>query len=208
MMIKVRSIFFIVSLICIAWGANGCAFSSDLLFEPPPVTPPALQGTPKVTSTSAPLPSEPYIPPTTVPCAYAWTNKDLPDESAFVQEALKKAGLGDVEAALSAYGENCLDTTTDTIISFTAMQTDFFFSIPVDDINNRAELGNLAEKILRVVAQFPPGKVPGVNTGYVGLVYSTGREEKRLWFQVAQGMRALESGLIGEAMFDGLSTNP
>ena len=125
------------------------------------MTPAALLGTPKVTSTSAPRSSDTPIPPTIVPCAYVWANKDLPDESAFVQEELKKAGLGDVEAALSAYGENCLDTATDTIVGFTAMQTDFFFSIPTDDLNNRAELGNRAAKILRVVALFRPERCPG-----------------------------------------------
>jgi hypothetical protein len=206
-MIRVRSILLIVSFACVLGGASGCAFATDLLFEPPPVTPAALLGTPKVTSTSAPRSSDTPIPPTIVPCAYVWANKDLPDESAFVQEELKKAGLGDVEAALSAYGENCLDTATDTIIGFTAKQTDFFFSIPADDLNNRAELGNWAAKILRVVALFPPGKVPGVNSGYVALVYSNGREETRLWFPVSQGARALENGLDGEAMFDGLSAN-
>jgi hypothetical protein len=116
--------------------------------------------------------------------------------------------LGEVEAAISAYGENCLDTATATIVSFTAKQTDFFFSIPTNDLDNRTELGNRAAKILRVVALFPPGKVPGTNTGYVALVYNNGREEKRLWFPISQGARALENGLDGESLFDWLSTNP
>jgi hypothetical protein len=205
MIVRRRPIFIGVIMVCIAWGMSGCSFSSDLFFEPPPVTPVSLQATPKVTSTAIPLPSDTPLPPTIVPCAFVWANKDLPDETAIVQEALKTAGLGDVEAALSAYGENCLDTFSDTIVRFAAKQTDFFFSIPVNDLTNRAEMGDLAAKILRVAAQFPPGTVPGTNPGYVALVYSNGRDEVRLWFLVEDGMRALKNSTNGEALFDSLS---
>lgn len=194
-----------LALLCLTWTTTGCVFSTDLLFEPPPVTPPALISPQPPTPTSIPRPSDTPVPPTPMQCAYAWANKDLPDETAFVQDALKKAGQGDVEAALSAYGENCLNTATDSIIGFTAMQTDFFFSIPVDDLNNRLVMGQRAAQILRVVAQFPPGKVPGVNTGYVALVYGDGRDEKRLWFKVEMGLGALDNGVDGEALFDLLS---
>jgi hypothetical protein len=187
------------------WTLSGCTVATDLFFEPPPVTPEALLSTRPATETSVPVPSDTPLPPTPFPCAYAWANKDLPDDTAVLQEALKKANLGVVEAALSAYGENCVDTSTDTIVRFSAIQTDFFFSIPVKDINNRREKGDWAEKILRVVAQFPPGKVPGTNPGYIALVYSDGKNETRLWFQVEAGMRALDIGLSGDALYDALS---
>lgn len=201
-----RFFLWIACTVSICCGLSGCVFSTDLLFEPPPVTPVALRGTPEPTATSAVLPSLTPLPPTAIPCAYAWANKDLPDETAEVQEALKKAGLGNVEAALSAYGENCLDTASGTITGFTAMQTDFFFSIPVDDLNNRAEMGNWAARILEVLVLFPPGKVPGPQSGYLGLVFSNGRDENRLWVKLDFGLSALEKGLRGEALYDALKS--
>lgn len=203
-----RTLLIFMAVCGIIWLAASCSLPSNLFFEPPPVTPPALAGTPEIRPTLTRAPTETPVPPTPFPCAYAWANKDLPDETAVVQEALKKAGLGNIEAALSAYGENCLDTVNDTIVSFSAMQTDFFFSIPVKDLNDRAEMGGMAEKVLRVVEQFPPGKVPGPNPGYVALVYSDGKDEVRLWFQIKTGLSFLGDDLRGEALFDALQPKP
>jgi hypothetical protein len=66
-------------------------------------------------------------------------------------------------------------------------------------------MGDWASKIIRVVSQFPPGKVPGVNPGYIALVYSDGRDEVRLWFLIDFGRRAVESNQNADALFDALS---
>ncbi len=91
-----------------------------------------------------------------------------------------------------------------TVISFAVMQTDFYFNIPVNDVKDRNEMGNWTAKLLAVVAQFPPGKVPGPNTGLVGLTFQTLSEDSVLRFPVAMGLRALDAGLSGEALYTAL----
>ena len=184
---------------------SGCSFPTQLFFDPPPVGQPGdvLVITPDPTAT--PEPTDPPVTPTAKPCAYAWANKELPDETAVFQEALKKAGLGLVEVTLSAYGENCLDTQTDQVVSFGIMQTDFYFNIPVSNLNDKTEKGNWAAKVLAVVKDFPPGKVPGPNRGVCGMTFQTLADSTMLRFQVATGLRALEAGLSGEELFSLLS---
>ena len=183
----------------------GCSFPTQLFFEPPPVGQPG-DGVPvQIVPTDTPEPTDSPVPPTARPCAYAWANKELPDETAVFQEALKKAGLGLVDVTLSAYGENCLDTQTEKVVSFGIMQTDFYFIIPVSTLSDNTEKGNWAAKVLAVVKDFPPGKVPGPNRGACGITFQTVAESSMLRFSVDTGLRAIDAGLSGEELFNLLS---
>ena len=184
----------------------GCAFPTDLFFSPPPL-PGAYPGPviPTVTPYYGPTDTPVVLTPTPVVCSYAWTSKNLPDETAFLLEALKKAELGDVEASASAYGENCVDTTNNRIVSFSAMQTDFYFNLVVKDATDKVEMGNWTDRILAVTDQFPPGKVPGANLGYAGLIFQDGKNTQHLWFQLAAAKDARQAGLRGADLFDRLA---
>lgn len=184
----------------------GCAFPTDFFFEPPQILTNAPTSTPAVQQQTQRLTDTPSPSPTTaVPCAYAWANKLLPDETAQLQQAVKDAGLNGVTSSASAYGENCLDVVQNKVLSFSIMQTDFYFNVPVQSVDDKFSAGAAAEELLKVTALFPPGKVPGSNPGYVSITYQDAAKTVRLWFRQEMGSRALEAGLKGAALFDALS---
>ena len=196
----------IVLCLLLALSLASCNFPTELFFEPPPVNVIPVDNTAQSpTPTFTALPTDIPIPPTEISCAYAWANKTLPDETAMVQDALKKAELGTVEVTVMAYGENCLNTATDEIVRFTVMQTDFYFTIPVQNAGDANEMGNWAARTLQVVKSFPPGKVPGPNLGYCQLNYQDGTASKILWVKIDMALRALDNGLSGEVLFNALN---
>ncbi len=203
-MAKIRALIRILVCLFIPLLFAGCSFPTELFFEPPPVDNTARTNQPP-TPTFTVLPTTSPIPPTSVPCAYAYANNPLPDETAMVQDALKKAGLNSVEITVMAYGENCVDTIKNQVIRFSVMQTDFYFTIPVKDATSAAEMGTWAAKVLPVLKDFPPGKVPGPNLGYVQLNYQDGKDSKTLWVKIDLAQRALGNGLSGEPLFNALN---
>jgi len=193
-------------LIFLAFGLSGCGFPTDLFFVPPPVDPnsavnPTIPPTPTVTTN----PTDSPAPPTQVPCAYAWANKTLADETAMVQDALKMAALSTVEVTVMAYGENCIDTLHNQVLSFSEMETDFYFTIPVKDTRDLNEMGNWVGKILPVVEDFPPGKVPGPNLGYCQFNFQDGTASQTIWVKINLVKRAVDNGLTGEVLYHALT---
>lgn len=185
---------------------EGCTFPTELFFSPPP-PPGAYPGPviPTVTPDFSPTDTPVIFTLTPIVCSYAWTSKNLPDETAFLLDALKKADLGDVEASASAYGENCVDTANNRVVSFSAMQTDFYFSLVVKDATDPVEMGNWADRILAVTDQFPPGKVPGANLGYAGMIFQDGKNTQHLWFQLTVAKDDRQAGLKGADLFNKLA---
>lgn len=151
--------------------------------------------TPTITPTATEYPYE--------QCGWNWATKPLPDLSAQVQSAMEAAGLKDVTATAEAYGEDCLDANGNPV-RFAAMETDFRITIQVASPTDREALGNLLEKILIVLDQFPPGATPGPQAGYVGVTFQTKEDELRLWFLVEDGESARALGLRGAELLDKL----
>jgi hypothetical protein len=146
------------------------------------------------------------VPATDTPveenCAFAWATQSLPDLTKQVQEALDQAGLTDVRARAEAYGENCISSITNKVVSFGAMETDYHFTTQVADLKDADALGTLVEKMLVVLDQFPVGSTPGPRTGYVGVHFLQNGEELNLWFQADTANAARNEGLHGRALLD------
>jgi hypothetical protein len=137
-------------------------------------------------------------------CAYVWATQPLPDLSAKVQSAIHAAGLTDIQASAEAYGENCFDPQTNTVRSFASMETDFHFTVQAVDLTNLEDLGGTLEKILIVLDAFPPGKVPGPQTGNIVISFQSGKTESNLSFNALAGKSARTLGLHGAALFEKL----
>ncbi len=147
-------------------------------------------------------------PPSVTPdyknCYFNWATHSLPEISTKVQEAMDKAGLKDVTAFAEAYGENCYDSQTNEIAGFSAMETDFRVTVEVTDLQDTETLGNLLERILVVLDQFPTRSTPGPKPGYVGVRFHSGDQELYLWFLVEDGKAARDQGLHGAALLERL----
>jgi hypothetical protein len=140
------------------------------------------------------------------PCAYMWASKQLPDVSDKVQAAFNAAGLSKATIRAEAYGENCVEANG-TVRSFSPMETDFHILLPVTDLTDRQTLGDMLEKLLVVLDQFPPGTVPGPQPGYIGVEFSTGQDTLNSRFTVSAGKSAREQGLHGADLLAALKNS-
>ena len=121
-----------------------------------------------------PVPTSTDLPNTQ--CAWNWATQALPELSARVEADVQAVGLKDVTVRAEAYGENCINTAG-KVDSFATLETDFHISAKVGDLTNKDNLGNLLERILRVLDGFPTGKIPGSEPGYINVSFQAGSDE-------------------------------
>jgi len=148
------------------------------------------------------------VPPTDTPpiqsCYYNWATQPLPELSAQVQIEMETSGLKDITVRAEAFGENCYDSQTNELISFSAMETDFRIAVRVADLDDKDNLGDLLEKILIALDEFPPEATPGPQPGIVSISFQSGGGDMNLQFSFAEGKSAREGGLQGAALLDEL----
>lgn len=175
-----------------------------------PVTAP----TPTLVSTIS-IPTVTPLPPTPTAtsaqpgsCAYIWASRDLPDVSQQVKQAYRDVGLAQIDARAAAYGENCI-TDPNSPAGFSALQTDFYLTIPVENLTDTQMLGDWLVKALPVLDQFQLGHIPGPNLGYVAVRFlagssTAGTNEINLWFPRKTRQNLLQQGLKGSALYEAL----
>jgi hypothetical protein len=164
-------------------------------------------------SSGGPLPGSTVVPDaetiqateTAVPegsyteCGFVWARQSLPDLSQEFDKALKEA-LPQASGYAQVYGENCINNQGE-VMRFLAMETDFYVTLKVADLEDQQELGNSIEQILEVIAQFPVTETPGPQPGYVGLTFETPGDAVRLWFTQLEAQAAMDHGLRGEELY-------
>jgi hypothetical protein len=159
---------------------------------------PAPKSIPTVTDTPSPMTAD-----VSQPCAYMWAYQPLPEISTELQAALQ-AVLPEAEARASAYGEDCV--AADGSSTFGALETDFYVSIPVQDLTDNGKLGNLVEQVLSVVDGFPPPRVPGGQDGFVEFTFVSGSQQRILRVPIPLGRQLREQGLHGAELLQALET--
>lgn len=137
-------------------------------------------------------------------CGFVWATQPLPDISAALQQKLERAEVPAVEVKAAAYGENCV-LADGTVDRFLTMQTDLYFIVPVVDIEDQLAMGEAAEKIIAFVLEIPEGTLPGSQGGYIQINYKSALGQmESLWFRLADGQAAIESGLQGAKLLEKL----
>jgi hypothetical protein len=127
-----------------------------------------------------------------------WANESLPELSNDFNQALQD--IAGAEGYAQAYGENCV-TNEGEVLRFLAMETDFYVTLKVDDLENKQVLGKLVEQVMEVLAEFPTDETPGPQPGYVGITFETSRDSLRLWIMRNEIETALADGLRGAELF-------
>jgi hypothetical protein len=133
-----------------------------------------------------------------------WAHEPLPELSNQFDTALKDI-LPQASGSADAYGENCINAQGE-VVRFLAMETDYYVTIPVETLEDKGALGEIAEQVMSVLAEFPVEETPGPQPGYVGIIFEAPADELRLWFPRRDAQAALESGLRGEELFNNLET--
>lgn len=173
----------------------GCALLPGLQTTVPPLTIPTATATMAITETPTAFTGE---------CAFVWSNRTLPTTSLTINSALQAAGLNEVEAEASAYGENCVDTATNTVVRFTALQTDVYVQVQVADTSDGQALGEWVERVLRVINELPEGTLQGNNPGYLGITFISAQNSTNLWFPRSKADGLLNEGIRGSALYEAL----
>jgi hypothetical protein len=158
-----------------------------------------LAGCSKLRIKRTPEPTSTDLPNTQ--CAWNWATQALPELSARVEANMRAGGLTDITARAEAYGENCINSAG-KVDSFAALETDFHIIAKVGDLTNKDNLGNLLEKILRVLDAFSTGEIPGSEPGYINVSFQAGSDELNIMFTVTAGKSARALGVHGAALLD------
>lgn len=151
--------------------------------------------TPAITNT----PSDPSL------CAYVLVSKDAPDVTAIITQAYRNANFTDVDARAAAYGENCIDTNTNRVVSFSAMQTDIYLAVPVQDTQDIQALGNWIFRLVPVINQVSAGQLPGPKPGNIGVQFKSSGGVVNLWFPRKMAQDLIQKGVRGSALYDALA---
>jgi hypothetical protein len=136
-------------------------------------------------------------------CAYTWAYKDLPEINTELQAEVQ-AVIPNAEAHATAYGENCV--YEDGSANFSAMETDFYVIIPVDELADNKSLAKVIEQILPIVDGYAPPRVPGPNDGFVEFVFRHGEEQRILRIPIPLGRHLRNQGLHGAELIQALET--
>jgi hypothetical protein len=158
------------------------------------------QPTPKAVSASMTVPTATDIP-TAVEvvgqCGYMWATHNTNELSAMIDEeirAIDPAASGNA----NYYGEDCV--YADGHSTFSAMETDFYVRIPVDDLTNEEAFGDWVTQVMKIVIAFPREQIQG-NYGFV-----------EFWFEKSEGEHVIvrvpiqdymdgTHGITGAALF-------
>ncbi len=137
-------------------------------------------------------------------CGYQWATQPLPEVTAELQQRLERQNILAAEVNAAAYGENCV-LADGTIARFLTKQTDLYFKVPIADMEDTQNLGELTEGIILFVEDIPPDQLVGPNEGYIQINFSSAfGQMASLWFQPSTGRAALEEGLRGAELYNRL----
>lgn len=160
------------------------------------------------TPTSTPF-LAPFDEATTTPsvdCAYVEGRQALPELSGQFLKNLKDAGLPIETARAEAYGENCI-AADNSVVRFTARETDFYVTLNVSSLTDEATLGAFLEKILDIIDKVPTSQT-GPNPGYIGVTFKAGGQLQNLWFTQARAQELRAQGLKGANLYRTLKNEP
>jgi heat shock protein HslJ len=155
----------------------------------------------------------PDFPPTDYGCEtpthMAWNSHRLDGLSAQVQRELDAAGLQGAEGYAEAYGEDWYEYDEDggdnpTTCNFSILETDFYITLPAENLADYATLAALVSEVLVVVDGFSVQETPGSQPGYVEIRFVSDGEEASLRASVADAAEARARGLAGAALLDDL----
>jgi len=141
-------------------------------------------GSPAQTVLASPSPdlttltAAPISTATVEPCAFVEATQNLPDVTAQVDQSIKEL-QPDASGSAEAFGENCVYASSGQS-TFSAMETDFYFTINVQNLDNDNELGMWIVSTMKIVDALPPDSIVGPRAGFVEFTFNTTGDQKIL----------------------------
>lgn len=180
--------------------AGGCGpIFNSLAAQLTPAPPDALPlETPASTTTSS---------TENIDCVYVWSSRALPEVSTEINQTFRQLGLVEVEVEASAYGKDCLDSATNQVVDFVILQTDVYFQVSIENVNDPQLLGEWVERIAKVmIDKYKPGKIPGTTAGYYGFTFTNGVNMNELWSPREKVDNLIKESVKGRELFEALQS--
>lgn len=136
-------------------------------------------------------------------CGWNWASYPEPEITAQVQALLRNEVQPQAQVRAEAYGEDCLGQDG-KVLYFAPMQTDFYVTLKAADLKDAAMLSDLLEKTITALLGIPPEDLAGQQYGYLGLTFTHGNEELRLWFRLDEAEALLVQGVHGPDLLEAL----
>lgn len=130
------------------------------------------------------LTAAPISTSTVEPCAFVEATQNLPDVTAQVDQAIKEL-QPDASGRAEASGENCVYASSGQS-SFSAMETDIYFTVRVNDLNDDHELGTWIINAMKIVGALPADSLAGPQAGFVEFTFTTTDEQRILRVPIGQ----------------------
>ena len=139
-------------------------------------------------------------------CGYQWAYQDLPEVSAQFDQAVKDL-IPNSNSHATAFGENCIGADNQ-VVTFLAMETDFYVIAPVGTLEDHQSFGNWAAGVMQVVNNLPTEMLAGPMPGFVEFRFEKDTSESLILRIPIQQYRETAEGKIGEELFDLFYTKP
>ncbi|MGA7193736.1 MAG: hypothetical protein WBW94_08905, partial [Anaerolineales bacterium] len=135
------------------------------------------------------LTAVPISTSTIEPCAFVEATQNLPDLSTQIDAAIKQL-QPDASGRAEALGENCVYASSGQS-TFSAMETDFYFTIDVQDLKDDNELGTWIVNVMKIINALPPDSISGHQAGFVEFTFQTPDDQKICAYQSASTINSL-----------------
>jgi hypothetical protein len=138
-----------------------------------------------------------------VQCAFSWAHRDLPDVATLAQAALTSAKITYTSIRADAYGEECINFSTNTVVSFGAMTTDFYVTAQLSNVNAPNTLADYVKDVYAVLSDLDQDNLPA-RLGYLDFTFTSGTTTKYLRTTFDDIKAALDKNLSGSKLLDAL----
>jgi len=139
-------------------------------------------------------------------CTFTWAYHDLPELTAGFDASIKALN-SNATAHATAFGEDCIGEGG-IAVRFGAMETDFYVTLSVDDLNDYEFFGNWIAQVMDVVNMLPPDMLAGPNSGFVEFRFEKTQTDS-IGFRVPISQyNTTTNGVTGEELLQMFYTAP
>lgn len=148
----------------------------------------------------------PEVPPSITDCGYQWAYKDLPELTAYFDQAIKNI-IPNSSSHTTAFGENCI-SNEGQILRFLPMETDFYVTASVVTLDDYETFGIWLAQVMQIVNAISPDMIAGPKPGFVEFRFEKNPTES-IGFRVPiQQYNEIVEDVTGEELLRMFYTTP
>ncbi len=130
-------------------------------------------------------------------CGYMWAYHDDPELTATLDQAIRQLDPT-ASAFAQLFGEDCV--YADGHATFSAMETDFYIHLPVEDLTAEEDFGNWVKQAMSIVTALPDESIQG-KKGFVEFSFTEADSDKIIFRVDVVDYTANPSNLAGAELF-------